>query len=241
MLSIRAKHGTLQPWSCVASWLRETLGDGMEGSYASLVSFSVLEQACQETDAHSSTPEDEQVSDLPYWNHPCAPKTECSVPFEVNTSPHSLSWHFTVSLKLQQGVPWWPSSYDSRLSLSWPGFNPWLGNWDAASHAGAAQKKKNCNRVDLRCIASCKADKLEPLRANLLEGKQNNSRFLLHLGPLIWSYVRLKAGLTFIATSALTFIHWLYSSIFLLSKIDESPVFEDLWLRSEAPQKKVTT
>ena len=85
----------------------------MEGSYASLVSFSVLEQACQETDAHSSTPEDEQVSDLPYWNHPCAPKTECSVPFEVNTSPHSLSWHFTVSLKLQQGVPWWPSSYDS--------------------------------------------------------------------------------------------------------------------------------
>ena len=69
------------------------------------------------------------------------------------------------------------------------------------------KKKKNCNRVDLRCIASCKADKLEPLRANLLEGKQNNSRFLLHLGPLIWSYVRLKAGLAFIATSALTFIH----------------------------------
>ena len=57
----------------------------MEGSLASLVSSSVLEQACQETDAHSSTPEDGQVSDLPYWHHPCAPKTECSVPFEVGT------------------------------------------------------------------------------------------------------------------------------------------------------------
>ena len=190
MLSIRAKHSALQSWSCVASWLWETLGDGMEGSLASLVSSSVLEQACQETDAHSSTPEDGQVSDLPYWHHPSAPKTECSVPFEVDTSPHSLSWHFTVSLKLQQGVHWWPSSYDSGLSLSWPGFNPWLGNWDAASHAGAAKKKKYIlQQVDLRWIASCKAGKLEPLRANLLEEKQNNSRFLLHLGPLsgpIW-------------------------------------------------------
>ena len=38
---------------------------------------------CQETDAHSSNPEDGRVSDLPHWHHPCAPQTECSVPFEV--------------------------------------------------------------------------------------------------------------------------------------------------------------
>ena len=141
MLSIRAKHSTLQSWSCVASWLWETLGDGMEAPLASLVSSSVLEQACQETDAHSSTSEDGQVSDLPYWHHPCAPKQNVLCHLRWAPPSHSPSWHFTVSLKLQQGVPWWPSSYDSGLSLSWPGFNPWVGNWDAASHAGVAKKK----------------------------------------------------------------------------------------------------
>ena len=96
---------------------------------------------------------------------------------------HSLSWHFTVSLKLQQAVPWWPSSYDSGLSLSWPGFNPWWGT--EMLQVMLVQPKKNIlQQVDLRWIASCKAGKLEPLRANLLEEKQNNSQFLLHLGPL---------------------------------------------------------
>ena len=155
----------------------------MEAPLASLVSSSVLEQACQETDAHSSTSEDGQVSDLPYCLHPCAPKQNVLCHLRWAPPSHSPSWHFTVSLKLQQGVPWWPSSYDSGLSLSWPGFNPWWGT--EMLQVMLVQPKKNIlQQVDLRWIASCKAGKLEPLRANLLEEKQNNSRFLLHLGPL---------------------------------------------------------
>ena len=33
------------------------------------------------------------------------------------------------------GVPWQPSSEDSGLSLPWPRFSPWLGNWDPISYA----------------------------------------------------------------------------------------------------------
>lgn len=43
-------------------------------------------------------------------------------------------------------VLWWHSGYDSRLSLPWPRFKPWLGNSDPASH-GAAKKRKLRSRV----------------------------------------------------------------------------------------------
>ena len=29
---------------------------------------------------------------------------------------------------ITEGVPCWPSGWDSGLSLLWPGFIPWLGN-----------------------------------------------------------------------------------------------------------------
>ena len=48
------------------------------------------------------------------------------------------------------------------------------------------KKKKRSNRVYLRWIASCKAGKLESLRANLLEEKQNNS-IPPASGSTIWS------------------------------------------------------
>ena len=40
------------------------------------------------------------------------------------------------------GIPWWPSGQDSWLSLPWPGFSPWSGNWDPASFGVQPKKKK---------------------------------------------------------------------------------------------------
>lgn len=45
---------------------------------------------------------------------------------------------------LTQGVPWWPSAWDSGFSLQWPGFNPWLGNEiPRAALCGQKQTKNN--------------------------------------------------------------------------------------------------
>ena len=180
MLSIRAKHDVPHPWSCVACWLWETPGDGTEGSRASHL-FQYVRKLMP-------TPPTQRMDGsqiFPTGITHVLPKQNVLCHLRWASPSHSTSWHFTVLLKLQQGVPWWPSSYDSGLSLSWTGFTPWLGNWDAASHAGVA-KKKESNRVYLRWIASCKAGKLESLRANLLEEKQNNS-ISPASGSTIWS------------------------------------------------------
>ena len=40
------------------------------------------------------------------------------------------------------GVPWWACGQDYRLSPSWPGFNPWSGNWDPTSCVAWSKKQK---------------------------------------------------------------------------------------------------
>ena len=32
------------------------------------------------------------------------------------------------------GIPWWSGGQGSVLSLLWPRFNPWWGNWHPESH-----------------------------------------------------------------------------------------------------------
>ena len=39
-------------------------------------------------------------------------------------------------------APWWPSGYESGLSLPWPEFNPWLGNQDLTSYVAQPKEKK---------------------------------------------------------------------------------------------------
>ena len=46
-------------------------------------------------------------------------------------------WMWTKELKgNEEAVPWWPSGYDSGLSL------PWSGNCDPTGHVQHGQKKK---------------------------------------------------------------------------------------------------
>ena len=48
----------------------------------------------------------------------------------------------SVQTRTCSKISWWPSDQYSRLSLPWPGFSPWSGNWDSISHEPWPKKKK---------------------------------------------------------------------------------------------------
>ena len=48
---------------------------------------------------------------------------------------------FLIINAMPKGVPSWPSGLDSRLSLPWPGFNPWSGNYDPTNFKVQPKRK----------------------------------------------------------------------------------------------------
>lgn len=74
---------------------------------------------------------------------------ECSKELLLFIISPSVLFYFLTGIyialilkKEKEGVHWWPSGQDSGLSLPRPRFNPWLGNWDPASHTVQTEKKK---------------------------------------------------------------------------------------------------